>query len=428
MTEPAGAPASSRPVRRLPGGDGRQDAGGPAGRMPALQWTGGQYSLYRAVFGVYLLIHFAMLLPWGRELFSEVLPAAASPLLRAVPNVLAIWDAPVALIAIALIATVFFAIGLFDRIAAVVLWYVLACLFGRNPLIANPSLPYVGWLLLAHAFLPPAPYGSWAARKRTDPRGGWFFPRPIWIAAWIAMALGYTYSGYTKLVSASWVDGTALSRMMTNPLARPTFIRELMVSIPSELLVLATWATLALELLYAPLALSRRVRPWIWLAMLLLHLGLLVLIDFADLTFGMVVLHLFTFDPAWVRPFAPARRDVIRYDGKCGLCHGVVRFVVAEDTAGAFAFSPLESGEATDSVVVEIEDGTRLQRSDAVRYILARLGGLWRVLSIAGAVVPRPLRDIAYEAVARNRYRLFRRASEACPMLPPDLRSRFRPV
>ena len=26
-------------------------------------WTGGQYSLYRAVFGIYLLIHFAALIP-----------------------------------------------------------------------------------------------------------------------------------------------------------------------------------------------------------------------------------------------------------------------------------------------------------------------------------------------------------------------------
>jgi predicted DCC family thiol-disulfide oxidoreductase YuxK len=38
---------------------------------------------------------------------------------------------------------------------------------------------------------------------------------------------------------------------------------------------------------------------------------------------------------------------------------------------------------------------------------------------------PRRLRDIGYNAIARSRYRLFARPKEACPMLPPDLRSRF---
>ncbi len=35
--------------------------------------------------------------------------------------------------------------------------------------------------------------------------------------------------------------------------------------------------------------------------MLSMHAALLVLVDFADLSLGMVMLHLFTFDPAWLR-------------------------------------------------------------------------------------------------------------------------------
>ena len=125
-------------------------------------WTGGQYSLYRAVFGIYLLIHFVALLPWSAELFSNqgVLPADASPLVHLFPNVLAVSDARAtvaALITLGAIASLFFLLGLYDRTAAVVMWYMLACLSGRNPLIANPSLPFVGWLLLAHAFVPASP-------------------------------------------------------------------------------------------------------------------------------------------------------------------------------------------------------------------------------------------------------------------------------
>jgi len=337
-------------------------------------WTGGQYSIYRFIFGAYLLFHFAA------GLFSNRSGLTAAMLL------------------IATAAAIFFAIGLFDRTAALVLCFVLACTFGLDPLIANPSLLFVGGLLLAHVFLPPAPYGSVAARKRIDPRGGWVMPAGIFAAAWIVMSLGHTYGGVTKLVS----------------LARP-----------SVLLAFATWAALATELLFAPLALFRRTRPWVWCAAVAMHLALMTFIDFADLSFGMIVLHLFTFDPAWVPRFAPERRDLLLYDGTCGLCHRAVRFVVAEDVHAAFSFEPLPADEPQESVVIRTEDGLRLVRSDAVIYMLRRLGGLWRVFGTVFAIAPRGLRDACYDLIARWRYRLFARPAEACPMLPPDLRSRF---
>ena len=170
------------------------------------------------------------------------------------------------------------------------------------PLIGNPGLPYVGWLLLAHACLPPAPYGSWAARGRPDPGNGWRMPGGIFLVAWILMALGYTYSGVTKLVSPSWVDGTALARVLDNPLARPGLVRDALLALPEGVLRLATWGALLAELSFAPLALVPRLRPWLWGLLLLMHLGLIVVIDFADLSLGMVLLHLFTFDPAWLPP------------------------------------------------------------------------------------------------------------------------------
>ena len=39
-------------------------------------WTGGQYSRFRLVLGLYLCVHFVHLVPWGAELFSRagVLP------------------------------------------------------------------------------------------------------------------------------------------------------------------------------------------------------------------------------------------------------------------------------------------------------------------------------------------------------------------
>jgi predicted DCC family thiol-disulfide oxidoreductase YuxK len=409
-------------------------------------WTGGQYSLYRAIFGAYLFSHFLGLLPWSREIFSSqgVLPAAAdSPFVHVFPNILAVFDAPsfvLFLVVSAVVLSVIFAIGFYDRAAAVGLWYLGACFVGRDPLIANPALPYIGWLLLAHAFLPSAPYGSWSARGRTDPRGGWSMTPSIFLSAWILMALGYTYSGVMKLNSPSWHDGTALARVLENPLARPGFLRIWLLSFPPDVLRVFTWAALALELLFAPLALFRRVRPWLWCAMVSLHLGLFALVSFPDLTAGMIILHLFTFTPSWVPVVGAGRTEELFYDGHCGLCQRAVRFILAEDTGGtAFRFAPLQ-GETflarvgqerreglPDSVVVLTRDGELLLRSTAFLHIFRRLGGGWRVLAALLSVVPRRLRDLVYDLVARIRYRVFGRREDLCPIVPAELRARFDP-
>jgi len=256
------------------------------------------YEVFRAALGAYLLLHFAALVPWGRELFSRagMLPdAAASPLAALFPNVLAVADSPAAvgaLLGVSLVASVCLAAGWRDRLAALVLCYALACLVGRNPLIANPSLPYVGWLLLAHALVGPGR----AARRA----GAWRLPAPVFACAWLVMAAGYSYSGLCKLGSPAWLDGGALAAVLENPLARPTPLREALLALPAPPLRAATWGALALELGFLPLALVARLRPWLWLAMVGMHLSLLALIDFADLTAGMLLLHLYTLDPAWL--------------------------------------------------------------------------------------------------------------------------------
>src|SRR6266404_5959323 len=301
-------------------------------------WTGGQYSIFRILLGLYVLQHFLTLFPWGAEVFSNrgVLPvAAASPLIRLFPNVLAIWDQPgflTILLTLGALLSALLTVGFWDRPAALVLWYLWACLLGRNPLISNPALPFIGWLLLLHAVLPKAPYGSWAARSRDDPRGNWYMPQSAFALAWILIAAGYLYSGYTKLMSPSWVDGSAFTRVLENPLARPTALRGLLLAMPPASLRIATWTALGLELTFAPLALLRRARPWIWFAMVGLHAGLLLLVSFADLTAGMLLVHLFTFDPAWLRRRMAHRSEWVFYDGNCALCHGWVRFVLAEVT------------------------------------------------------------------------------------------------
>jgi len=407
-------------------------------------WTGGQYSVYRAVFGTYLFFHFVTLIPWGPELFSNAgaLPdASASPLYPLFPNVLFVIDNPSFVVGVLILGAAFsfaFAIGFWDRVAAVCLWYIWACLHSRMPLIVNPGMPYVGWLLLAHACLPGAPYGSWSARGRPDPGGGWQMTPGIWAVGWILMAVGYSYSGVTKLTSPSWLDGSALERVLNNPLARPGWARDLMLSLSPTILRYATWSALALEIGFAPLALFRVLRPWLWLSMLLMHVSLILVIDFADLSFGMVIVHFFTLNPGWIRPANPQVAELVFYDGSCGLCHRAVRFILAEDATGAaFHFAPLDSetfrrtvpesrrAALPDTFVVLTADGKLLTRSTAVRHILKRLGGIWRILAVAGAIIPNVVADAVYDGVARIRTRLFAPPATNCPVVPSQMRERF---
>ena len=136
----------------------------------------------------------------------------------------------------------------------------------------------------------------------------------------------------------------------------------------------------------------------------------------------------------------PARRPAtatLFFDGTCALCHGTVRFLLAEDRASRLSFSPLQGqlihatlpkeaiAALPDSMVLVTSDGERLVESDAVLRCLQMLGGLWTILGFALWHVPKPVRDLAYRTVGRRRYAWFGRKQEVCPLMPDALRGRF---
>lgn len=125
---------------------------------------------------------------------------------------------------------------------------------------------------------------------------------------------------------------------------------------------------------------------------------------------------------------------IIFYDGVCGLCDGLVQFVLRRDERAVFRFAPLQSDFArralhphgmdpSDLETVYLLEGDQvLARAEAVLHVLRRLGRPWAALTLLG-VLPGPLLDLLYRLVARYRYRLFGRYP-ACPV--PDARWRDR--
>lgn len=141
-------------------------------------------------------------------------------------------------------------------------------------------------------------------------------------------------------------------------------------------------------------------------------------------------------------PLAPADpHPVVLFDGLCPMCNGAVTFLLRRDAAGRFRFAPLQSEYAAetlarhgltaadlDTVCLVLDEGTPaervLVRSDAVAGALRGLGGGWAVLGGLLAAIPRPLRNLGYDLIARNRRRLSG-AYQACPVIPPAWRARF---
>jgi len=322
-------------------------------------WTGGQYSVWRAVLGTALTIQLAQLL-------------AVTPL-----SLRTLW------LAAAIVFSVRLALGA-DRYSA--LFVLLAA-------IPSPPLRLAVVFLAAMAGGRRVPYGSLAARGRVDPRGDWSMPEWLFAIAWLFLAMAHGYLGYARLPSLSALVELALVALFFLP----------------------------------------RARPLAWLA----ELGL-VLLGLTDRSLGMLLLHGFTFDPAWLPPRRDASPALLFYDGGCGLCHRAVRFVLAEDrngrgfrcaALGGAAFElrvpPAERASLPDSLALVTADGRIQTRSAALREIGFRLGGLWRLLAGAAGIVPVGLLDRGYDCIARMRHRMFAKPDEACPILPPDLRNRF---
>ena len=75
-----------------------------------------------------------------------------------------------------------------------------------------------------------------------------------------------------------------------------------------------------------------------------MHIGIVLIVDFADLTFGMLMIHWFTLDPDWFRrePKLIGKKNVIFFDGICIMCSNVVKFLMGEDTHKMLYYAPLQ--------------------------------------------------------------------------------------
>ncbi|MDI9878691.1 thiol-disulfide oxidoreductase DCC family protein [Flectobacillus longus] len=127
--------------------------------------------------------------------------------------------------------------------------------------------------------------------------------------------------------------------------------------------------------------------------------------------------------------------DLILFDGVCNFCNSSINFVIDHDTQKRFKFASLQSEVGQqylaqfsrntsdfDSVLL-IKNGQLFEKSDAALQIARYLDGAWKGLYFF-RWIPRAIRDIIYDLIAKNRYRIFGK-SDACRLPNPEIRERF---
>ena len=129
-------------------------------------------------------------------------------------------------------------------------------------------------------------------------------------------------------------------------------------------------------------------------------------------------------------------KKIILFDGVCNVCNGFVQFVIKRDKEDLFRYASLQSEigqkllsernidtKKIDSVIL-IEPGVAyFIKSDAALQIGRYLKG-YRTLSKLLNLIPKGLRNIIYDFIARYRYAWFGKKDE-CMIPTPAVKAKF---
>lgn len=367
-------------------------------------WTRGQYSLLRMLLGFSFFCYWASLL-FSFSILSEQQTNFSSAFF---PNILqpcVQHDFYILFFCSAIACSILLAVGYFDRIAAAILWYLVVCLGEYSLLYLSSTLSVMCWLLIAHLCTPKNRYSLFDSRGLTQNEKAWRLPKAIYWTHWTLLYLLYCYSVYCigyEFVFTS--EGHSLLQYFLYT---------------SQILFLV-------GVFFAPW------RRNLWCVLLLLNILSLFFGGQWQTYYGAILLHLFAFNPSWISPSQTmtGQKQIIFYDGICGLCHAFVCFVLTEDQrSDPFYFMPQQkctrSHLQLDSVVVYNAKQQELIYSNAVLYILSCLGGYWRVISWLARGIPKKIRDVFYCSIAKRRKKYFATVHSLCPIAPADMQERF---
>ncbi len=107
---------------------------------------------------------------------------------------------------------------------------------------------------------------------------------------------------------------------------------------------------------------------------------------------------------------------LVAFDGDCLMCSGGIRFLAERDRRRRLRFVKLQSPLGRDmerragadglSTMLVDPGGPVMTKSSGALLLLRELGGGWGLLARLAGLIPRVLRDAAYDFIAVRRHRL----------------------
>lgn len=131
----------------------------------------------------------------------------------------------------------------------------------------------------------------------------------------------------------------------------------------------------------------------------------------------------------------PKPYAIVVFDGECAFCDRSVKWIIDHDRAGRFRFAARQSPvgqrllaehglppEGVESLIL-IDGDAVSTHSTGVLQIAKDLPFPWKVMA-AFLLVPRPIRDFFYRAVAKRRYKIAGKMP-VCSLPTPEQRGRI---
>lgn len=129
------------------------------------------------------------------------------------------------------------------------------------------------------------------------------------------------------------------------------------------------------------------------------------------------------------------KSHILLFDGVCNLCNGIVQFTIKRDKKKKFKFASLQSPSGQSLLnqfnlpannfdsFVYINGDNYFLKSSAALHVLKELGGSWKAF-YAFMIIPKCIRDLFYDIIAKTRYKIFGKRS-TCMVPTPDINQRF---
>lgn len=128
------------------------------------------------------------------------------------------------------------------------------------------------------------------------------------------------------------------------------------------------------------------------------------------------------------------KHPLLLFDGICNFCNQWVNFIIRNDKEKKIRFAPLQSDAGKSIIkkfnissdgdtVVLIDNEKIFTKSSAALRIMKHIGGAYYLLLLF-MIVPKYIRDVFYDGIARNRYKWWGKRNE-CMIPTEDVKDRF---